>query len=45
MLCKALTVAIFYRYSDVLVHRLLAVAINADTSFADLFNKKKVQVC
>ena len=32
-----------YRYSDVLVHRLLAVAIAADASYPSLLDKKKQQ--
>lgn len=31
------------RYSDVIVHRLLAVAIGADASYPDLLDKKKTQ--
>ncbi|XP_070553170.1 exosome complex exonuclease RRP44-like [Ptychodera flava] len=31
------------RYSDIVVHRLLAVAIGADQSYADLLEKQKVQ--
>jgi len=34
------------RYSDIIAHRLLAVSINADSSYADLLDKSKVQkVC
>ena len=32
------------RYADVLVHRLLAVAIGADASYPDLLDKNKTQV-
>lgn len=32
------------RYSDVIVHRLLAVAITADVTYPDLVDKKKTQV-
>jgi exosome complex exonuclease DIS3/RRP44 len=31
------------RYSDLVVHRLLAVAIQADTTYADLLNKETAQ--
>ncbi|XP_072040262.1 exosome complex exonuclease RRP44-like [Amphiura filiformis] len=31
------------RYSDVIVHRMLAVAINADKSYPDLLEKMKIQ--
>ena len=31
------------RYADVVVHRLLAVSINADTTYADLVDKKATQ--
>ena len=34
-----------FRYSDLMVHRLLAVAIGADASYPDLLDKKKTQVC
>jgi len=34
------------RYSDIIAHRLLAVSINADSSYADLLDKSKIQkVC
>lgn len=34
------------RYSDVMVHRLLAASIDADTTFAELLNKQQIQkVC
>ncbi|CAH1778412.1 unnamed protein product [Owenia fusiformis] len=33
------------RYSDILAHRLLAVAIGQDASYADLLNKKKTHSC
>ena len=37
--------AIFHhRYSDIMVHRLLAVAIGALDSYPDLLNKDKTQV-
>lgn len=39
-----LTCLYFFRYADVLVHRLLAVAIGADASYPDLLNKHKTQV-
>lgn len=32
------------RYSDIIVHRLLAVSIQADSTYADLLDKHKVQV-
>ena len=32
------------RYADVIVHRLLAVAIGADASYAELLDKKKTQM-
>ena len=35
---------IFYSYSDIMVHRLLAVAIGALDSYPDLLNKAKTQV-
>ena len=35
---------IFYSYSDIMVHRLLAVAIGALDSYPDLLNKDKTQV-
>ena len=31
------------RYADVIVHRLLAVAIHADSTYADLVDKKATQ--
>ncbi len=34
---------IFSRYSDILVHRLLAAGINADATFPDLLNKRVLQ--
>ena len=30
----------FYRYADVIVHRLLAVCIGADATYPDLLDKK-----
>ncbi|XP_064637468.1 exosome complex exonuclease RRP44-like [Lineus longissimus] len=33
------------RYSDIIVHRLLAVAIGADSSYPDLLDKRKTQTC
>ena len=35
---------IFCSYSDIMVHRLLAVAIGALDSYPDLLNKAKTQV-
>ena len=35
---------IFRSYSDIMVHRLLAVAIGALDSYPDLLNKDKTQV-
>ena len=35
---------IFRSYSDIMVHRLLAVAIGALDSYPDLLNKAKTQV-
>ena len=32
------------RYSDILVHRLLAVCIGADASYPELLDKRKTQV-
>jgi len=32
---------LFFRYSDIIVHRLLAVAINADNTYPDLMDKHK----
>jgi exosome complex exonuclease DIS3/RRP44 len=32
-----------FRYSDILVHRLLAAGINADATFPDLLNKRVLQ--
>lgn len=43
-LVKWLILFVFYRYSDVLVHRLLAVAIGAMKSYPELLDKRKVQV-
>lgn len=31
----------FVRYSDIIVHRLLAVAIHADSTYPDLMDKHK----
>lgn len=42
---KLTLLCFIFRYSDVLVHRLLAVAIGAMTSYPDLLDKRKVQVC
>ena len=33
-----------YRYSDIIVHRLLAVCIGADASYPELTDKYKTQV-
>lgn len=33
-----------WRYSDIMVHRLLAVAICADASYPELLDKAKTQV-
>ena len=33
-----------FRYSDILVHRLLAVCIGADASYPELLEKHKTQV-
>ena len=41
-----LIVVTFFRYSDIIAHRLLAVSIGADSSYADLLDKSKIQkVC
>ena len=37
------SVNVFYRYSDIIVHRLLAVAVQADSSYPELLDKKKTQ--
>ena len=43
-MCAELVARVATRFSDIIVHRLLAVAIGADASYADLLDKKKTQV-
>ena len=44
MITFFIDISVLCRYSDILVHRLLAVCIGADASYPELLDKRKTQV-